>query len=63
MLEPKDFFDLEGCDHKELFSKEEAVWTALDRLQEYLSAFFLKDSFLKLAINSFPYLSNSKIEV
>ena len=43
MLEPNDFFDLEGCDHKELFSKEEAVWTALDRLQEYLAAFFEKE--------------------
>jgi len=42
MLESKDFFDLEGYGHKELFSKEEAVWTALNRLPDYLAAFFQK---------------------
>jgi len=40
MLLPQDFFDLKDFDHKEIFSKEEAVWTALDRLKDYLATFF-----------------------
>jgi len=31
MLTPQDFFDLNDFDHSEIFSKDEAVWTALDR--------------------------------
>ena len=42
MLAPQDFFDLKDFDHQGIFSKDEAVWTALDRLQEYLAAFFQK---------------------
>jgi bifunctional N-acetylglucosamine-1-phosphate-uridyltransferase/glucosamine-1-phosphate-acetyltransferase GlmU-like protein len=42
MLEPQDFFDLKDFDHPAIFSKEEAVWTALDRLPGYLSTFFQK---------------------
>ena len=40
MLIPQDFFDLEDFDHQEIFSKDEAVWTALDRLKDYLATFF-----------------------
>lgn len=40
MLMPQDFFDLKDYDHQELFSKEQAVWTALDRLEDYLATFF-----------------------
>lgn len=42
MLSPKDFFDLEGFAHQGIFSGDEAVWTALDRLKDYLAAFFQK---------------------
>ncbi|OGP74625.1 MAG: hypothetical protein A2V86_06925 [Deltaproteobacteria bacterium RBG_16_49_23] len=42
MLTPQDFFDLNGFEHQGLFSKDEAVWTALDRLNDYLAAFFQK---------------------
>ncbi len=40
MLMPQDFFDLNDCDHQELFSKGQPVWTALDRLKDYLATFF-----------------------
>ncbi len=42
MLTPQEFFDLNGFEHQGLFSKDEAVWTALNRLNDYLSAFFQK---------------------
>jgi NDP-sugar pyrophosphorylase family protein len=42
MLAPQDFFDLGDFDHPEIFSKDEAVWTALDRLKDYLATFFQK---------------------
>lgn len=44
MLAPQDFFDLKDFSHAEIFSKDEAVWTALDRLKDYLAAFFQKSS-------------------
>ena len=40
MLAPKDFFDLKDFNHQGIFSKDEAVWTALDRLKDYLATFF-----------------------
>jgi len=40
MLEPRDFFDLEGYDHRTLFAECEFVWNALDRLKDYLAACF-----------------------
>jgi acetyltransferase-like isoleucine patch superfamily enzyme len=42
MLLPQDFFDLKESDHQAIFTKEEAVWTALDRLPDYLATFFQK---------------------
>ncbi|MBM4340634.1 MAG: glucose-1-phosphate thymidylyltransferase [Deltaproteobacteria bacterium] len=42
MLSPQDFFDLNDFEHQEIFSKDELVWTALNRLNDYLSAFFQK---------------------
>ena len=42
MLKPQDFFDLQEYDHKGIFSEDKGVWTALDRLQEYLASFFQK---------------------
>jgi NDP-sugar pyrophosphorylase family protein len=37
-LTPAAFFDLDGFDHRELFSSAKAVWTALgDRLKDYLA--------------------------
>jgi len=42
MLAPQDFFDLKDFDHQGIFSKDEAVWTALDRLKDYLATFFQK---------------------
>lgn len=42
MLAPQDFFELKDFDHQRIFSKEEAVWTALARLTDYLAAFFQK---------------------
>ena len=42
MLTPQDFFDLKDFDHQGIFSKDEAVWTALDRLKDYLATFFQK---------------------
>jgi acetyltransferase-like isoleucine patch superfamily enzyme len=40
MLAPQDFFDLKDFDHQGIFSRDEAVWTALDRLKDYLATFF-----------------------
>lgn len=34
------FFDLEGLGHRALLESDEAVWTALDRLKDYLAAAF-----------------------
>jgi UDP-N-acetylglucosamine diphosphorylase / glucose-1-phosphate thymidylyltransferase / UDP-N-acetylgalactosamine diphosphorylase / glucosamine-1-phosphate N-acetyltransferase / galactosamine-1-phosphate N-acetyltransferase len=42
MLTPQDFFDLRDFEHQGIFSKDEGVWTALDRLKDYLAAFFQK---------------------
>ena len=42
MLPPQDFFDLKDFDHQGIFSKDEAVWSALDRLKDYLDTFFQK---------------------
>jgi bifunctional N-acetylglucosamine-1-phosphate-uridyltransferase/glucosamine-1-phosphate-acetyltransferase GlmU-like protein len=42
MLAPKDFFDLKDFDHQGIFSEDEPVWTALDRLKDYLATFFQK---------------------
>jgi NDP-sugar pyrophosphorylase family protein len=42
MLAPQDFFDLKDFEHREIFSKDEAVWKALDHLKDYLAAFFQK---------------------
>jgi NDP-sugar pyrophosphorylase family protein len=42
MLTPNEFFDLTDFDHSEIFSKDEAVWTALDRLKDYLATVFQK---------------------
>ena len=42
MLAPQEFFDLTDCKHQGLFLKDEAVWTPLDRLKDYLAAFFKK---------------------
>lgn len=40
MFTPENFFNLENCDHQDIFLKDEPVWKALDRLPEYLNAFF-----------------------
>jgi acetyltransferase-like isoleucine patch superfamily enzyme len=40
MLQSQDFFNLKDFDHQEIFSKDEAVWTTLDRLKDYLATFF-----------------------
>ncbi len=42
MVLAQDFFDWQEWDHQAIFTKEEAVWTALDRLPDYLAAFFNK---------------------
>jgi len=42
MLEPKEFFALQAFEHREIFWENEAVWSALDRLQDYLGALFEK---------------------
>jgi acetyltransferase-like isoleucine patch superfamily enzyme len=42
MLSPQDFFDLKDFEHQGIFSEDEAVWTVLDRLKDYLSTFFQK---------------------
>ncbi len=40
MLLPGNFFDLEKSAHQGLFQPDAPVWTALDRLQDYLASFF-----------------------
>jgi NDP-sugar pyrophosphorylase family protein len=40
MLEPREFFALEAFEHRAIFPEDEAVWSALDRLQDYLAALF-----------------------
>ncbi len=40
MMLSGDFFDLQGYNHEELFQADEPVWTALDRLPDYLASFF-----------------------
>ncbi len=42
MLAPQDFFDLKDFDHQGIFSKDQPVWIALDRLKDYLATFFQK---------------------
>ncbi len=42
MLVPQEFFDLEGFEHQDIFPKDEPVWTPLDRLEDFLAAFFQK---------------------
>jgi len=41
MIIAEEFFDLDNFKHKLIFSKEDAVWEALDRLKEYLAGFFI----------------------
>ncbi|MDY7030528.1 MAG: hypothetical protein SVY10_01295 [Thermodesulfobacteriota bacterium] len=41
MILPQDFFDLENFKHKEIFMEDAPVWSALDRLKDYLSSFFV----------------------
>jgi acetyltransferase-like isoleucine patch superfamily enzyme len=40
MISAEEFFNLDDFEHKILFSKEDAVWGALDRLKAYLAGFF-----------------------
>jgi hypothetical protein len=40
MLEPEEFFALQAFEHREIFRPDEVVWSALDRLQDYLEALF-----------------------
>ncbi len=40
MLEPKEFFVLQGFEHREIFPDDGFVWEALDRLQGYLDGLF-----------------------
>jgi hypothetical protein len=40
MLEPNEFFALEGFEHREIFGQAEFVWSALDRLKAYLADLF-----------------------
>ncbi|MDP2647516.1 MAG: hypothetical protein Q8P24_21515 [Desulfobacterales bacterium] len=40
MLVAGDFFNLREFAHRDIFSEDEAVWTALDRLPGYLGSFF-----------------------
>lgn len=39
MLTPRSFFDLAGFPHAPLFSDQEYVWTALNRLKEYMQGY------------------------
>lgn len=43
MLEPGEFFALEAFEHRAIFREDEAVWSALGRLQDYLAALFEGD--------------------
>ncbi len=40
MFEAEEFFDLKDFAHGEIFIPGEPVWTALDRLKDYLDSFF-----------------------
>jgi NDP-sugar pyrophosphorylase family protein len=40
MLLPGDFFDLDGYEHKGLFTADQPVWTVLDRLKDYIESLF-----------------------
>jgi NDP-sugar pyrophosphorylase family protein len=42
MFAPQEFFDLKGFSHQEIFLETRPVWTALDRLADYLEIFFRK---------------------
>ena len=42
MFEPKVFFDLKQYEHQQLFQEDQPIWTALDRLPEYIDSFFTK---------------------
>jgi carbonic anhydrase/acetyltransferase-like protein (isoleucine patch superfamily) len=42
MFEPKNFFELENCEDQQLFREDQPVWTALDRLPDYMNSFFNK---------------------
>ncbi|MEK7352898.1 MAG: hypothetical protein AABZ77_00130, partial [Chloroflexota bacterium] len=37
---PRDFFDLKGYEHQDLFQPDAPVWSALDRLSSYLASLF-----------------------
>lgn len=40
VMPPGDFFDLHECVHQQLLLPDAPVWTALDRLPDYLASFF-----------------------
>ncbi len=40
MFTNEEFFDLDGFEHDTVFSRDEHVWMALDRLEDYLATFF-----------------------
>ncbi len=42
MFAPQDFFELKSYEHQTLFKADQHVWTALDRLPDYLDSFFKK---------------------
>ncbi len=42
MFPAQKFFDLKSFDHRDLFPQDADVWKALDRLPQYLGAFFRK---------------------
>jgi NDP-sugar pyrophosphorylase family protein len=42
MFAPQEFFDLTDFEHRQLFVEDQPVWTALDRLSDYLESFFQK---------------------
>jgi NDP-sugar pyrophosphorylase family protein len=42
MLTPNHYFDLKDFAHQRVFPENEAVWTALDHLKDYLATFFKK---------------------
>jgi UDP-N-acetylglucosamine diphosphorylase / glucose-1-phosphate thymidylyltransferase / UDP-N-acetylgalactosamine diphosphorylase / glucosamine-1-phosphate N-acetyltransferase / galactosamine-1-phosphate N-acetyltransferase len=42
MLTPDNYFDLKDFAHRGVFSENEVVWTALDRLKDYLASLFQK---------------------
>lgn len=37
MMEPREFFELDGVEHRRVFIEEEPVWMTLDNLKTYLS--------------------------